>query len=160
MGCYWRHSRVKWFALVCMPLLLLGTACEDFYPGDSGTPRTVSVLSVFLDLLPLVCFFGILFVVISVFGRLTFRRSAFFNKELVYALDESGIHVHSPLMNSEVDWALYGRATESSRGFAIFQKGGRSFSWLPKDGFDSQECVKRCRELLREKIQKNSLFAT
>jgi hypothetical protein len=119
----------------------------------------VTALSVFLDFLPIVGFFGILFVAILVFGRLAFRRTAFFNKELVYALNESGIHVRSPLMNSDVDWAIYGRATESSSGFAVFQKGGRTFSWLPKDGFDSEESVKRCRKLLREKIKKTNLLA-
>lgn len=72
MGCYWRHARVKWFVLVCMLLVLFGTVYGELYPGDSGTPRTVTALSVILDFLPIVCFFGILFVAILVFGRLAF----------------------------------------------------------------------------------------
>ena len=132
---------------------------SDLYSADSAVSRPVTVLSIFLDCLPVILFYGILFVLIWFFSSLAFRRTAFFGQELVYTLDQGGVHVRSAPMNSDVIWVVYGWAAESSNGFALFQKGGRTFAWLPKEGFDGAESIARCRELLRQKVKDGKKLA-
>ena len=155
MRSYWRHSKIKWFALLLMVVIVsVGIYNEAYPPVTPGIPvHPITPLSVFLDFLPILFFLGFMFYLSLYAGRFAFRRGAYFNKELVYTLRESGVHVHSPLTETEMKWAIFACATESSYGFALFHQGKRAFNWLPKQGFAGPGEIDLCRELFRKNIK-------
>lgn len=72
---------------------------------------------------------------------------------MIFMLSEDGVSVKSALSESALKWAIYARATESGSGFALFYQGSRMFNWLSKSGFSNEDEIKRCRELLRQKVK-------
>jgi hypothetical protein len=144
MHAWWRHSWVKWFILAVVVFLLYSELSEDL-----ASTKPMTILSITFDVIPLL--FLCIFIMFLLY--LTFRRSAYYQKEITYTLREGGVHVHSPLAETELKWEIYPRATESRYGFALFQLGKRSFHWIPKKAFVNQGDMARCRELIRKKVK-------
>jgi YcxB-like protein len=146
MRCWWRYSWTKWFVLSVGIFLLYSELTES--SNDTPTPQltALSVIEAFVPLL-----FVSAFVVFLMY--LVFWRSAYYQKEITYTLRESGVHVHSPLAETELKWGIYARATETRHGFALFQLGKRSFNWVPKQGFADPDDIDRCRELIRKNVK-------
>lgn len=150
MRCYWRHSWVKWLLLILFIPFGMQVYAE-FFPDVNAPP--VTPWSVFSDFLPGTIFLGIFLPLFLFGGQFYFRRTAYFNKEITYTLRDSGVHIHSPLAETEMKWGIYTRATENSHGFALFHQGKRMFNWLPKSGFISPEQIDECRKLLRQHVK-------
>jgi hypothetical protein len=158
MQCYWRHSWVKWLLIIL--LIPLGIqAYAEFFPDQNAPPVTLQ--SVFFDFLPGVIFLIFMGLLVKFAGQIYFRRTAYCNQEMTFTLREVGVHVVSPLSESEMKWPIYARATENAQGFALFHQGKRLFNWFPKSGFDSPESINQCRELFRKNVKDSRrLFAS
>jgi YcxB-like protein len=160
MRCYWKHAKSKWalaaIVLICGGLTLYGA----LFPDESQPPPPPATgSSIFFALLPALCFVIFIAVLVLFAGQFYFRRTAYFNKEMTYTLWDGGVHIKSPLTETEMKWPIYAKATESPSGFALFHQGKRMFNWLPKSGFTDPGSIDRCRELLRQKVKDSKRLA-
>ena len=110
-------------------------------------------MSLFLNLLPMIIFIGLMVYLYVFQARRSFRKGAYFNKEMIYTFRESGVHLDSALIESEMKWESFPRVAENQNGFALFFMGKRSFNWLPKSGFASPESIDQCRQLFRQHVK-------
>ena len=148
--------------LLLLLILLIPFSMQVYaecFPDQDAPP--VTPWSVFFDFLPGTIFLVFIGLLLRLGGQFYFRRTAYCNKEITYTLHEGGIHVGSPLSESEMKWPIYARATENAKGFALFHQGKRMFNWLPKNGFANAEEINRCRGLLRQNVKDSRrLFAS
>jgi hypothetical protein len=87
--------------------------------------------------------------------RFLFRWSIHLDQPMRYVLEDGGIVLQTPLMGQSVSWAAIGHAGETNDGFLLYWGKSRGpFSWLPKSGFDSQDAVISCRNLLLKNVRK------
>jgi hypothetical protein len=157
LRCYWRYSPLKWWMLALV-LIVLGTT---LYPAissgtlwqDNSNPASSQLMILFWNLLPFLCFFGFISVLLVFQTIRVFRKGPFFNQEMIYLLRESGVHMKTPSVQTDINWELFPRAVENENGFAVFFKGRRSFNWLPKKGFAQPENIDQCRQLLRQCVK-------
>jgi hypothetical protein len=158
MNNYWRHSKTKWILLVVLVPGTYGTYA-DLFPAP-GTQRVSSLSILLYDVLPVAFVMVVIAVLARYAGQIHFRRSAFCNKEMIFTLREAGVHVKSPLSESEMKWGIYAQATESRHGFSLFHQGKRMFNWLPKHALVDHGEIHHCRELLRRHVKDaKKLFA-
>jgi hypothetical protein len=125
-------------------------------PPNSRHGSDLSLTASFLNLVPVIIFLGIAGYAFyfQSFGR--HKRSPLFNQPVSFLVSDSGVHLKTPRVESQLQWELFPSAVEGKDGFLLMQIGKKTFNWLPKDGFDSFEFIARCREILRRNVKESS----
>jgi len=157
LRCYWRVSSLKWW-LGGLALLLLGFALyplafPDAASAESSAGVSFSWTALFWNLLPVAVFLAFMVLFLAYRTWRPFRKSVYFEKEMIYTFRDSGVHLETPLVQSEMKWEAIPRVAENRAGFALFFSSRNAFSWVPKSGFTSTQQIDRCRELFRARIK-------
>jgi hypothetical protein len=160
-------SRRDWYPtilvlIVCAIVMVISNfigSPHDTKPAAGPAP-TNFWWALVINFLPVVLFVLLL---IFLFGRQrknSFQHSTLYNRDLTYRIAPGEVVFVSPEIESKLQWSSYEAAGENEFGFVLVPTGKRAFSWLPKDGFESNDDVERCRELLREHVADTTkLFA-
>jgi hypothetical protein len=160
MQCYWRYSPLKWWFVVLF-LFLSAVALNPYNFPDSSPQETYTASSVLIALVPVIVVFVFVIGLIVLQTKWTFRKGAYFNQEMIYTFQNTGVHLETSRVQTDIKWEVFPRVVENQNGFVLFTMGKRSFNWLPKSGFASPESVAQCRELFRNNVKDSrQLFAS
>lgn len=159
---FWRNSRAYWVlfgVLAAIFAFLVYTAGFPSTAPAEGAPSPAwgSEPSNFI---PVAIFAGLVIYTFVVRPGRAFRLGPVFNRELVYAFDETEVRMRSPLLDVSARWEGIKAAVETRSGFYIFLSG-RNYQlfWIPKNGIASAEMVGRLRALFRARVKKAKLLA-
>jgi hypothetical protein len=153
LRCYWRVSPLKWWLLGLAVFLLGCSLYSTVFPDPTASSAPVSLWSLSLNIAGPVAIMGFLVLYLAYRTRRSFRKSVYFEKEMIYIFRPEGIHLQTPLVTSDMKWETVPRVADNQEGFALFFSGRNSFSWVPKTGFAASDEIDRCRELFRERIK-------
>ncbi len=83
----------------------------------------------------------------------SFRKGIACGRDYSYAIDATGITLHTAEVDAVVKWSLFESVTECPEGFVVRLKRSNAFDWLPQNGFASSDEYHRCREIFRAHTQ-------
>jgi hypothetical protein len=100
-----------------------------------------------------VTFALMLFAAFIVIPPLVFRREREFRDDYTLTFSPEGIHLHTPRIDSQLQWDLYSRALVDAHSYLLYY-GEHQFTVIPKRVFQSDEQQQAFELLLTQHIAK------
>ena len=148
-----------WFVLA-IPVIVLGLALFLFiavwFSPTQAAAHATQTGQVLVNALPLVGLFSFIFLVLPYFSAVSARKNPNLHGDSVYTLSPAGVRIRGPHGEAELRWSAFVRAKELKWAFLLYPQKNVAHV-IPKRGFQSNEDVLQCRELLRQNITKSKL---
>ena len=144
----------KWGGIfIVVPFVGLVAALNFFFSTPvPRTPPSDDLGSRLLNVVPVLVIFGLVIWLLVRRQKKSAGKFAYIDEPVTNVLSESGLRFESPLTEVHFKWPVFSRVLETDEGFVLISGHERLFTWLPKNGFDSSDSIRRARELMRRQV--------
>jgi hypothetical protein len=153
-------SRFRFVLIVAAIMLIVSVALSVTLaltpPSPEHPERDEQAHSLLVNGIPFPVVVLVLYFLVPLWSARSVMKNPNFAGEFLYAFSDEGVIIRGPLSNSNLSWAAFVKARETSWSFSLYPQNAIA-NMVPKAGFSSETDVTAVRELIRRNIPKSSL---
>src|SRR5271165_2139904 len=154
------RSRFRFLAVIPALMLVASLALYVLLaltpPSREHPEKDEKARSLLVNGVPIPAVFVALYFLIPLWSARSVMQNPNFAGEFLYAFSDEGVTIKTPLSNSDMRWAAFVKARETSWAFLLYPQNAVAHV-VAKTGFSSDADAAAVRELIRQHLAKSKL---